>query len=239
MKEIIIAGRDVRIYIAECLYALKSNDQIVLKCLERYDSQAEKIYYALSRVGIKLNKEYRGALVEIKKETEDNCKPAKERIIADKDIRVYITECVYAFGGGNQIIISGLDKYADRIIHVYEVLNGVGIELDKEHRTINGKPKFESIPTQIENKESGRIENKMVLRLGLTKIPEVIKEEYPKYKPKFKSSMIQIENREHNRIETKIIHELELTKIPGLYMYTEPDKEVEYPKVEPEIEMFE
>lgn len=120
----------------------------------------------------------------------------KEIIIAGRDVRIYIAECIYALKSNDQITLKGLDKYADRIIHVYEVLNAVGIELDKKHKNSSNKPKFESIPTQITNKETGRI-------------------------------------------ETKIIHKLGLTKIPGLFMYTYPDKEIEYPQVESEIEMFE
>lgn len=119
----------------------------------------------------------------------------KEIIIAGRDVRIYIAECIYALKSHDQITLKGLDKYADRIIHVFEVLNAVGIELDKKYKNASNKPKFESIPSQIENKETGRI-------------------------------------------ETKIIHKLGLTKIPELYMYTEPDQEIEYSKSETDIEMF-
>ncbi len=238
MKEIIIAGRDVRIYIAECAYALKSHDQIKIKGLERYDDQANKIYNALSKVGIDLEKEYKGILLE-DKQGPDVIKAAKERVIADRDVRIYIGECINSFGGNNQIMLKGLDKYTDRIIHVFEVLNGIGIELDKSHRTVNNKPKFESVLVNIKNEETGRIETKTVHKLGLTKIPEVINRKVVKHAPKFKSLMVQIENKENGRIETKIVHELGLTKIPELYMYTEPNQEIEYSKSESEIEMFE
>lgn len=79
-NEVRIAGREIRVYIGECVFLFQKFDQIVLSSGEKYCDKMKYIADILKALGVQVEKEY------VNNKYEDKCvyKEEKIEVVNDK-----------------------------------------------------------------------------------------------------------------------------------------------------------
>ena len=93
--------------------------------------------------------------------------------IADRDLRIYLGECLLNFQRVDQITLSVMERYKEKAKYIANILEAVGIKVDESYKGSWGKIKFISKDIEVVNPKTGRREMKEVFKLGLTKVPEL------------------------------------------------------------------
>lgn len=96
-----------------------------------------------------------------------------EIIIADRDIRIYLGQCLIDFQRMDQMVLLAIDAYVEKQRYMANILAAVGIVVDKKYLGENGKMKLIKEETEVVNERTGRRERRFINRLGITKIPEL------------------------------------------------------------------
>lgn len=96
-----------------------------------------------------------------------------EIIIADRDIRIYLGQCLVDFQRYDQIVLSAGEAYVEKQRYIANILEAVGIVIDDKYLGPNKKIKLISEESEIVNERTGRREMRLFHKLGLTKIPEL------------------------------------------------------------------
>ncbi len=104
---------------------------------------------------------------------EDNDIKRNEVKIAQRDIRIYLGQCLIDFQRFDQIILSAGESFVEKMIYLSNILKAVGIEIDSGYKNSAGKVQLKTEPMELVNKGTGRRETKNFHKLGLTKIPEL------------------------------------------------------------------
>ena len=94
--------------------------------------------------------------------------------IAQRDIRIYLGQCLIDFQKVDKLILSAGDSFVEKMIYITNIVKGVGIEIDKEYKNkITGKIQLKTEVNEMLNERTGRRETKRFHKLGLTKIPSL------------------------------------------------------------------
>jgi len=219
-NEIIIADRDIRIYLGECLIQLQKFDQLILKAKEKNKSKLEYIVKILTLYD-EVNK------TEIKRNNELK--------IADKELKIYLGECLILFRKFDNIFLSSSDKYIDKSNLMANILIAIGVEIDKEYLNEKNKMLYKTEEVNCFNSKKSEHEKRIFHKLGLKKISNQkglgieIDEDYfdGKLGILYKKEVIEEINERSGRRESLTIYKVGITKIPDLFMYTNLKKAIE------------
>lgn len=97
--------------------------------------------------------------------------------IGKQDFRFYIGQCNIKFRIFDQIDLLASENFKQNMVHVWEGMSGFGVKVRKEFKIkdAEGNEVIKLMPEihKIKDEKTGRIQNKTLYRLGLTKPPEL------------------------------------------------------------------
>lgn len=94
-------------------------------------------------------------------------------IIAHRDIRFYLGECLISLQRYDQIVLSAGESFVEKQRYIAHIMSAVGVKIDDKYLNEQGKIKFISEEKEMMNESTGRREMRMFHKLGLTKIPDL------------------------------------------------------------------
>lgn len=96
-----------------------------------------------------------------------------EIIIAKKEIRTYLGQCLIDFQRFDELVLSAVDSFVEKMIYIANILKAVGIETDPKYKNAMGKIKLRTEQIELVNENTGRRETRFVHKLGIKKIPDL------------------------------------------------------------------
>ena len=93
--------------------------------------------------------------------------------IADRDIRIYLGQCLIDFQRFDQLILSAGEAFVEKQRYIANILAAVGIVIDDKYLGENNKIKLISEEVEMVNERTGRREKRLFHKLGITKIPDL------------------------------------------------------------------
>lgn len=86
-NEVRIAGRDIRIYLGECLFLFQKYDQIILSASDKHIETMKYILHIFSAFGVKAEEEYIGKRGQHIYKTEETYVPNEKT--GRKELRIF------------------------------------------------------------------------------------------------------------------------------------------------------
>ena len=224
-NEIIIADKDIRLYLGICAINFQRFNQLVLSAGESFVEKQRTMSSILAAVGIEIEEKYLSSNNKIKfitEETEiindksgkrekrffhklgitkipdlfqytkededaivptvnDNISPIEqynisgnnEIIIAERDIRLYLGQCLMDFQRFDSLVLSAGSDFVEKQRYIAKILAGLGIVVEKPYRAEKGIIRDVTDEVEILNERTGRREIKTCHKLGITKVPEL------------------------------------------------------------------
>jgi len=100
--------------------------------------------------------------------------------IADRDMRIYHGEILQALQTRDEIELSAVESYLDKMILIANMWEAVGVVIHKKHKKDNGKTQIhKEILESVKNKRTGRIENLTINKLTLIKTEDLFRFTFP------------------------------------------------------------
>jgi len=99
--------------------------------------------------------------------------------IADRDIRIYNGEILQALVKHDEVELSAVDSYVDKMLIIVNMWEAVAVKIHDRHKK-NGRTLIhKEVLEGYKNKRTGRIENITINKICLIKDPEMFRFTFP------------------------------------------------------------
>lgn len=95
--------------------------------------------------------------------------------IADRDIRIYLGEIMIALQVNDEVELTAVDSYCEKMIAIADMFSAVAVHIDPRYMKNGRKIIIKETLEGVKNMRTGRIGNIIINKLGLLKDPELFR----------------------------------------------------------------
>lgn len=92
--------------------------------------------------------------------------------VANRDIRIYLGECLYLFQKFDSITLSAVEKHRESLRYIADIFKAFGVKIEDKYLGKRGQIVYKSEDIDIINRRTGRRDMRTIYRIRIIKHPD-------------------------------------------------------------------